>query len=99
MIHIVYVSFVLLLFTLLYAAYYLLVVPYLSPLHDLPGPPASGFLGTHLHLLLNAAVSAKETERMVKQYGRTFRILGMGAVRVTRRSLSASELMACGHTA
>lgn len=85
MIHTTYISFILLLLVilllLLYAVYYLLVVPYLSPLHELQGPPASGYLSTHLHLVLDAAVSARETERMVKQYGRTFRILGMSAVR------------------
>ena len=68
---------------MLCASYFVLVAPYFSPLHNLPGPPASGLLDTHLHLLLDAAVSARQTEMMVKQYGRTFRIYGMGVVRVT----------------
>ncbi|KAF8530969.1 cytochrome P450 [Gautieria morchelliformis] len=65
---------------LIYAAYHLPVDPYFSPLHDLPRPAALGLLGTHLHLVLNATVSPRETERMVKQYGRTFRIVGMGVL-------------------
>ena len=72
---------VLFLVLLVYAAYHLLIAPYFSPLHGLPGPPVSGLFGTHLHLLLDAGVSSRETETMVKQYGRTFRIVGLGAVR------------------
>ncbi|KAF8577885.1 cytochrome-450 hydroxylase [Ramaria rubella] len=77
-----YILFALLslvLFVVLYTTYHLVLAPLFSPLHNLPGPPASGRLGTHLHLLLDAEVSAQETERLVKQYGPSFRIQGMGA--------------------
>ena len=63
-----------------YVVYLVVVAPCFSPLRDLPGPP-SGWLGTHLHLLLDASRSAQETEKMVKQYGRNFRVQGFGRVR------------------
>lgn len=77
----------LVLLVVVYAAYNLLVAPHFSPLHDLPGPPISGLLGTHLDLLLDAGISAKETEKMVNKYGRTFRILGMGVVRLSQSQI------------
>jgi hypothetical protein len=66
-----------------YATYHVVIAPYFSPLRNLPGPPAEGWLGTHMHLLLNSDRSARETEKMVKQYGRNFRIQGLGRVRLS----------------
>ncbi|KIJ45274.1 hypothetical protein M422DRAFT_30124 [Sphaerobolus stellatus SS14] len=50
-----------------------------SPLFNLPGPPSPGWRGSHLHRLMNSSTSAEQTEKMVKLYGKNFRVQGAGA--------------------
>ncbi|KAJ7084294.1 cytochrome-450 hydroxylase [Mycena belliarum] len=63
---------------LLYVCYRILVVPRFSPLRNLPGPPVPKWFGNHLLHVLDPTVSSKVYEILVKRYGRSVRIRGLG---------------------
>lgn len=60
---------------------YLVIKPKFSRLHELKGPPSNGLFHSHLDLVLNPKKSHIEVEKLVQQYGRSFRVNGLGAVR------------------
>lgn len=53
-----------------------------SPLYNLPGPPFPGWRGNQIQSLLNSATSPKQTEKWVKQYGKSFSVQCVGPVSV-----------------
>ncbi|KAK0195304.1 cytochrome P450 [Armillaria mellea] len=61
-----------------YIFYLLAVVLSFNPLRSLPGPPVRGYLGNHLNLILNAEISPRAYELLIRKYGRTMRIRGLG---------------------
>ncbi|KAJ7497201.1 cytochrome P450 [Mycena latifolia] len=63
---------------LLYVVYRVLVLPRFNPLRNLPGPPIPAWFGNHLRHVLDPTVSSKVYEILVKRYGRSVRIRGLG---------------------
>ncbi|KAG5716767.1 Leukotriene-B(4) omega-hydroxylase 2 [Termitomyces sp. T112] len=49
-----------------------------SPLHQIAGPPVSGWFKNHLYAVLEPSVSPKVYEMFIKRYGRSIRIRGVG---------------------
>ena len=79
-----------------YTVYQLYLAPKFNPLRLLPGPPLHRLFGSHLYAvmkyaflkvyyyflpLLSPAVSAKVYDSLVRKYGRSVRIVGVGPVR------------------
>ncbi|KAJ7703297.1 cytochrome P450 [Mycena rosella] len=62
----------------LYAVYRLVVLPRFNPLLNLPGPPVPKWFGHHLRHVLDPTVSPKVHEILVKRYGHSIRIRGLG---------------------
>ncbi|KAJ7925206.1 cytochrome P450 [Mycena leptocephala] len=62
----------------LYISYHLVVAPRFNVLHNLPGPPVPTWFGNHLQHVLNPTVTPKVYEILVKRYGRSVRIRGLG---------------------
>ncbi|KAG8963091.1 hypothetical protein FRC03_003456 [Tulasnella sp. 419] len=52
--------------------------PIRSPLGRLPGPPAPGWMTSHLRLILSPTSSPSIHEKYMKAYGKSFRIRGFG---------------------
>ncbi|KAJ7703296.1 cytochrome-450 hydroxylase [Mycena rosella] len=61
----------------LYVVYRRLVLLCFNPLRELPGPPVKRWLG-HMQHVLDPTVSHKVQRILVKQYGRSIRIRGVG---------------------
>ncbi|KAJ6586826.1 cytochrome P450 [Mycena vulgaris] len=62
----------------LYIFYQLFVLPRFNPLRNLPGPPLPTRFGNHLQHVLDPTVSPKVHDILVRRYGRTIRIRGLG---------------------
>ncbi|THV08596.1 cytochrome-450 hydroxylase [Dendrothele bispora CBS 962.96] len=58
--------------------YYLLILPRLNPLGRLSGPPIRSFFVNHLQPVLDPARSPIVYDHLVKHYGRSIRIRGVG---------------------
>lgn len=61
---------------------YHFVKPRFSRLHELRGPPSNGLFHSHLDLVLDSRKSPLEVEKLVQKYGRSFRVNGLGMVRI-----------------
>ncbi|KAG6821000.1 hypothetical protein H0H93_008629 [Arthromyces matolae] len=52
----------------------------LNPLHQIAGPPVTGWFKNHLFAVLEPSVSPLVHEKFVEKYGRSFRIRGVGPI-------------------
>ncbi|KAH8828331.1 cytochrome P450 [Flagelloscypha sp. PMI_526] len=57
---------------------YIVVRFKLNPLRRLAGPPVRGLFGNHLKAVLDPAISPRAYEALVRRYGRSIRIRGLG---------------------
>ncbi|KAK7035395.1 hypothetical protein VNI00_011926 [Paramarasmius palmivorus] len=58
--------------------YYLWVIPRITPLRHLGGPPVKSLFANHLYAVLDPAHSPLVYEKFVEKYGRSIRIRGVG---------------------
>jgi hypothetical protein len=68
----------LLLIALAAIIYICVIIPYRSPLRILAGPPVTQWFGGHLRSVLDPAVSNKAIDIIIRRYGRSVRIRGLG---------------------
>ncbi|KAF8813584.1 cytochrome P450 [Phlegmacium glaucopus] len=61
-----------------FAIYLLAIAPRFNPLQVLAGPPIRSWFKTHLHGVLDPAISRRVHEHYVQKYGRSIRIQGLG---------------------
>ncbi|KAF8608828.1 cytochrome-450 hydroxylase [Ceratobasidium sp. AG-I] len=57
----------------------LFILPLFDPTRKLPGPKPNGLLKGHMHLVMNANITDKTCDKLVKAYGKTMRIDGFGS--------------------
>lgn len=61
-----------------FLVYQIVVAPRLNPLRQIAGPPVPKWFGNHLSAVLDPSVSPKAHRALVRRYGRSIRIRGLG---------------------
>ncbi|KAG8747156.1 hypothetical protein FRC10_002205 [Ceratobasidium sp. 414] len=57
----------------------LFILPLLDPMRKLPGPESVGLFGSHMNIAMNANITGKTCDNLVKKYGKTMRLDGFGS--------------------